>query len=62
MVSLGLVFGPVMLHIYRNPQPTEDELASERESELRGRPDHVRYRQLLAENVQLRRQIEAVSF
>nr|CAD2194995.1 unnamed protein product [Meloidogyne enterolobii] len=65
-VSIGLIFGPKLLFIYRNPHSTKEEEEEEEqyqkqntfhESSINQAEQH-RYQQLLKENIELKRQIE----
>jgi hypothetical protein len=62
-VSLGLVFVPKALYVYRTPASKEDALSgnSNIHSTI-SRTEQLRYEQLVKENHELKRQIETVGF
>uniref|UniRef100_A0A1I8B028 G_PROTEIN_RECEP_F3_4 domain-containing protein n=2 Tax=Meloidogyne hapla TaxID=6305 RepID=A0A1I8B028_MELHA len=65
-VSIGLIFGPKLLYIYRNPHSTKKEEEEEQQYKKQNtfhessinQAEQNKYQQLLKENIELKRQIE----
>jgi gamma-aminobutyric acid type B receptor len=60
-VSMGLIFGPKLLFIYRNPDMTKEEQNNQFQESTASQAEQLRYQQLLKENAELIRQIDLVS-
>ena len=59
---MGLVFGPKLLFIYRNPDVSKEEQNNQFQESTASQAEQLRYQQLLKENAELKRQIDMVHF
>lgn len=57
-VSMGLIYGPKLLFIYRNPELTKEERNNQFQESTASQAEQLRYQQLLKENAELKRQID----
>ena len=57
---MGLVFGPKLLFIYRNPEMTKEEQNYQFQESTASQAEQMRYQHLLKENAELKRQIDMV--
>lgn len=62
-ITLGLVFIPKFLYLYRVPESEDECLASNATAKLKlSKPEYKKYQYLYRENADLKRQIEQVCF